>query len=50
MGHAVGDTLVYCHEALHMQRKVQQAGYKQAVENWDTDSDSDVSDEEDLPV
>jgi hypothetical protein len=50
MGHAVGDKLVYCHEALHMQRKVQQAGYKQEVEKWDTDSDSDSSNEKDLAV
>ena len=50
MSHAVGDKLVYCHEALHMQRKVQQAGYKQAVEKWDTDSDSDSSDDEDLAM
>jgi hypothetical protein len=50
MGHAVGDKLVYCHEALHMQRKVQLAGYKQAVEKWDTDSDSDSSDDGDLAM
>jgi hypothetical protein len=46
--HAVGDKLVYCHEALHMQRKLQQAGYKQEVEKWDTDSDSDPSEDGDL--
>ena len=40
MGHAVGDKLVYCHEALHL-KKLQSAGYKQAVEKWDSDSDSD---------
>ena len=33
-----------------MQRKVQQAGYKQEVEKWDTDSDSDSSNAKDLAV
>ena len=37
---------VYCHEALHLKQKLQSAGYKQAVEKWDTDSDSDESDDE----
>ena len=50
MGHAVADKRVYCHEALHMQSKFQVAAYKQAVEKWDSDSDSDSSDEEDLMV
>ena len=48
MSHATGDKLVYCHEALHMKYKLQEAGYKQAVEKWYSDSDSDESDEEDL--
>ena len=53
MGHAVGDKLVYCHEALHMRTKLQKASYRQEAEKckWDTDSDSDVSDDEsDLAV
>ena len=51
MGHAVADKLVYCHEALHIQSKLQTASYnKQTVEKWDSDSDSDESDEEDLKV
>ena len=48
--HAVADKRVYCHEALHLKGKLQTAGYKQAVEKWDTDSDSDSSDEEDLKM
>ena len=44
------DKRVYCHEALHLKGKLQTAGYKQAVEKWDTDSDSDSSDEEDLKM
>ena len=47
---AVADKRVYCHEALHLKGKLQTAGYKQAVEKWDTDSDSDSSDEEDLKM
>ena len=46
MGHAVGDKLVFCHEALHLKNKLQKAGYKQVTEKWDSDSDSDQSNEE----
>ena len=51
MGHAVADKRVYCHEALHLQGKLQAADYKtdkQAIEKWD--SDSDESSDEDLKV
>ena len=50
MGHAVGDKLVYCHEALHLQNMLQKAKYQQKVLAWDTDSDEDETDEEDLTV
>ena len=51
MSHGVGDKLVYCHEALHLQEKLQTASYKAKVEEWDSDSDSAESeDEEDLAV
>ena len=30
--------------------KLQKAGYNQAAEKWDSDSDSDESDEEDLKM
>ena len=50
MKHETGDKLVYCHEALHLKGKLQDAGYKQKAEKWDTDSDSDSSDEEDLKM
>ena len=33
-----------------MREKLTSAGYKQKVEKWDTDSDSDTSDVEDLEV
>ena len=51
MSHSVGDKLVYCHEALHLQHKLQTTSYKAKVEQWDSDSDSAESeDEEDLAV
>ena len=51
LGHAKGDKLVYCHEALHLRKKLQTASYKAKVEEWDSDSDSAESeDEEDLAV
>ena len=51
MGHAVSDKRVYVHEALHLAGKLQKASYHQANEKWDTDSDTDASeDEADLQV
>ena len=50
MGHETGDMRVYCHEVLHLKDKMQSAGAKIKVEKWDTDSDSDESDVEDLAV
>ena len=46
MQHQRGDKLVYCHEALHMREKLQRAGYVQEAVKWDSDSDSDASDDE----
>ena len=45
----VADKLVYCHEALALHAKLQDAGHKPEPEPWDdvSDSDSDASDEED---
>ena len=34
MSHATGDKLVYCHEALHLRKKLQKASYSQEVEKW----------------
>ena len=51
MQHARGDKLVYCHEALHLRAKLQGAAYEQKAVKWDSDTDSDESDdEEDLKV
>ena len=46
--HARADKLVYCHEALHLRAKLLRAGYVQQHVKWDSDSDSDETDEEDL--
>ena len=49
--HARADTLVQCHEALHMRAKLQHAGYVQQHIKWDltqTDSDETNEVEEDL--
>ena len=46
MRHAVGDKLVYMHEALALRLKLQKAAYCEAAEKWDSDSDSDKSEDE----
>ena len=45
----VADKLVYCHEALALHARLQDAAYRPAAEPWDEDSDedSDNSDEGD---
>ena len=48
--HERADMLVYCHETLHIQKKLQCASYVQHAAKWDSDSDSDETDEEDLMV
>ena len=38
----VADKRVYCHEALHLHAKLQDAAYRgESAEPWDEDSDSD---------
>ena len=37
-------------QALHLKDKMPSAGYTPKVEKWDSDSDSDETDEEDLKV
>ena len=44
--HGTSDKLVYCHEALHLRKKLQTADYKEDVQKWDSDSDSDESQSE----
>lgn len=52
LGNVVADKLVFAHESLSMQRKLQSAGYKVEVEHWESrsDSDSNASDEDDLSI
>lgn len=51
LGHASADKRVYCHEAIHLRDKLQDSNFKSKVEEWESDSDSDLSsDEEDLMV
>ena len=54
LGHAKGDKLVYCHEALHLRKKLQKAGYSagykakvETLEKSDSDSDSDDQSDDD---
>lgn len=48
IGHSKGDKLVYCHEAIHLKNKLGNSHYQVGTEKWDTDSDSDVSDDADF--
>ena len=45
-GHKTADKLVYCHEAMHVQLRVQNAGWSPDVERWESDEDSDNSGDE----
>lgn len=47
MHHGTADKLVYCHESMHLQQKLQDAGWAPDVERWESDEDSDGSEEED---
>ena len=38
--------LVYCHEAMHVQQRMQDAGWSADVERWESDEDSDRSEDE----
>ena len=46
MHHKTADKLVFCHEAMHLQLHMQNAGWTADVERWEKDSDSDASDDE----
>lgn len=48
MKHSTADKLVYCHESLHLEQKMQSAGWAPDVERWDSDTDSNVSEEADF--
>ena len=44
--HGTANKLVYSHETLHLRTKRQKAGFKEKVVKWESDSDSDESDDE----
>ena len=44
--HGTADKLVYCHEAMHVQQRMQGAGWSADVERWESDEDSDGSGDE----
>jgi hypothetical protein len=46
MQHRTADKLVFCHEAMHVQMRMQNAGWSADVERWETDEESDGSEEE----
>ena len=46
MQHKTADKLVYCHEAMHLQLRMQNAGWTVDLERWESDSDSEDSDDE----
>ena len=46
MKHQTADKLVYCHEAMDLQQRMQDAGWTADVERWKSDSDSDDSGDE----
>ena len=46
MKHATADKLVYAHEALHLEQKMQGAGWAPDIERWESDTDSEGSDQE----
>ena len=48
MAHRTADKLVYCHEMMHVQLRVQNAGWSADVERWESDEESDGSDDEDM--
>ena len=45
MSHKTADKLVFCHEAMHAQLLVQNAGWSPDVVKWDNDDDSDAEDD-----
>ena len=46
MKHSTSDKLVFCHEALHLRRKRQSAGWEPEIEKWDTNTESEGSADE----
>ena len=43
MAHRTADKLVFCHETMHTQQRMQDAGWSADVPRWESDEDSDDS-------
>ena len=39
MSHGTADKLVFCHEAMHVQLRMQDAGWSADVERWESDEE-----------
>ena len=46
MAHGTADKLVFCHEAMHVQQRMQDGGWEPDVERWESDEDSEDSEVE----
>ena len=46
MAHKTADKLVFCHEAMHLQLRLQSAGWSADVQRWESDEDSEDSEGE----
>ena len=47
LSHTTADKLVYCHEALHLQERMQDAGWEADICPWDSDEESGNSSDDD---
>jgi len=56
MKHGTADKLVYCHETLHLEKKMADAGWEPDAARWESDCDcesgneSDFADEQELQL
>ena len=46
MAHKLADKLVFCHESMHVQLRLQNAGWSADVQHWESDEDSQDSEGE----
>ena len=46
MAHKTADKLVFCHESMHVQLRLQNAGWSADVQRWESDEDSEDSEGE----
>ena len=46
LAHRTADKLVFCHESMHVQLRMQDAGWSADLGRWESDEDSEDSDQE----